>query len=156
MNTDGRGVISGRAVVPVIVTYVSLSHNGIKTLVIVRHNVHLSSVISANSIVSTHVGRQLVRGVFFGGSPLRSNTVVVINGHVHTTNYVLPISRGRSVPGRLKLHRHTTLNVSRSSSTVTVIISRRANNVDITVGNTFRLELSTRGLRGVLSGRVGL
>lgn len=155
-RSDGRdrGRTGGRAVVPVILTYVDVTGGCINTLVIVRQNIPLGSVVSANRRVSTGVGRHLVRGVFFGGSPLRSKTVIMDGGQVVTTNYVLPIDRGLSVPGRLKLHRHTTLNVSRDDSTVTIVISRRAKQVDITVGNRFGLQLSTRRLRDVLARRV--
>lgn len=130
-NGGGRG-LRRSSVVPVIVTYVDVKGRGMKTLVIVRHGMPLSSIVHANRVVSTGVGRQLVRGVFFGGDPLRSNTVMVDGGHVGTTKYVLPMSRGLSVPGRLKLHRQTTVNVSRISSTLTVVISRRAKTVSIT------------------------
>lgn len=136
-----------------MVTYVDVKGRGINTLVIVRRGLPLSSIIHAKRVVGTSVGRHLVRGVFFGGDPLRSKTVIVDGGHVGTTKYVLPISRGLSVPGRLKLERHTTVKVSRISSTRTVVMSRRAKNVSITCGKRFCLHLGTRRLRDLLAGR---
>lgn len=141
------------SVVPIMVTYLDVKGRGINTLVIVRRGIPLSRVIHANRVVSTTVGRHLVRGVFFGGDPLRSKTVIVDGGHVGTTKYVLPISRSLGVPGRLNLHRQTTVNVSRRSSTRTVVISRRAKTVSITCHKRFCLHLGTRRLRDVLAGR---
>lgn len=149
----GRRGARGTSVVPVMLTYVDVDGKGIKTLVIVRGDMPLGSVVHAKRVVGTGIGRQLVRGVFFGGDPLRSKTVVVHRGQVRTTNYVLPMSRSLGVPGRLKLERQTTVNMSRRASTLTVVISRRANNVSITCGKRFRLELATRRLRHVLAGR---
>ncbi len=140
-----------RSILPVIVTYGGVSHRGINTLVIVRHSIDLTSIMSANRALSTVVGRQLVRGVFFGGSPLRSNTVVVSGGEVGTTKYVLPISRSLDVPHRLNLERHTTVNVSRRSSTVTVTISRRANHVAVIIGNRVAINVAPRALRDFLA-----
>lgn len=141
-----------RSVVPIMVTYVDVNGRGMNTLVIVRRGIPLSKMMHAKRVVGTSMGRHLVRGVFFGGDPLRSNTVMVDGGHVGTTKYVLPMSRGLSVPGRLKLHRHTTVKVSRRSSTRTVVMSRRAKSVSITCRKRFCLHLDTRRLRDLLAG----
>lgn len=140
-------------VTPIILTYVGVTGGGAKTLVYVRRSISLAICRRANRVFGTSTGTHLVRGVFFGGDPLRSNTVVVTSGHVGTTNYVLPITRGTGLPGSVKLHRHSNLKVSLRASTLMVVISRRHKGVSITRGNGVRIGIATRSLRRVLSKR---
>lgn len=84
--------------------------------------------------VNKRIAGRLLVGVFVPGAPLRSKTIVVRSCGVTATTDCLPLSRDSFVPGRLKAERHTTVKLNRIDSTVAVVISRRANNIDVTRG----------------------
>ncbi len=131
-----------------------LRGRGVNTLIIVRHTAPLNRVNRSNALVRTRPSNRLVSGVFFGGTPLRSNTLVVHSKQLCTTKYVLPLARGRRVDHRLNAHRHTNINVDRGSSTLIVVLSRRANIVSLTRSNRLGHGFSRSTLMGRLTREV--
>ncbi len=136
---------------------------GVNTLVIFRHRARLNRVVGANAVVSTISSISIIGGVFFPGSPLRSNTIVIHSNEVCTTNYVLPLDGTSLLGSSVNAHRHTTVNVDRGDSTIILIISRRANAVSVTRNNgvaqgcgsiatTTRLHHLLVGARGARGG----
>ncbi len=138
------------AVATAIRTYQDVSGDHVNTLVIFRHASGLHRVVRANVSVGTGMDTRLVVGVFVPGAPLRSKTVVVEGGRVTSTAYFLPLARGRDLDGRLNAQRETNVNVSRRSSTIIIVMSRRAKEVSVTLSNRLRAGLAPSKLRRVL------
>jgi diadenylate cyclase len=110
-----------------------LSHEHIGALVVVEREVGLNDVIQTGRRVEAMVSADLLRTIFYPGTPLHDLATVIRGDRIVAAGCLLPLAERRDVRGLLGTRHRAALGLTETTDAVIIVVSEETGGISLAV-----------------------
>jgi diadenylate cyclase len=128
----------------------SLSRDRIGGLIVLERDVGLRGLVEPGTGLDAEVSADLLKTIFWPGSPLHDGAVIIRHQRVAAAGCVLPLSDNAQLPGELGTRHRAGIGVTEESDAIAIIISEQTGQVSLAVRGILHRNVDEGYLRQAL------
>lgn len=133
-----------------------LSKRKVGALIAVERDVGLAGIIETGIRIDGLVSADLLRSIFWPGSPLHDMGVVIQENRVAAAGCQFPLAESDEVDRSLGSRHRAAIGLSHESDALVVVVSEETGAISLAINGQLRRFLTPAELREVLSEELGL
>ena len=128
----------------------SLARDKIGALVAIERQVGLSSYVERGVRLDSHVSAELLKTIFWPGTPLHDGAVVIRQQRVAAAGCLFPLTDNPHFSTELGTRHRAGIGITEESDAVSIIVSEQTGRVSLAVRGALQQGLDERALRRAL------
>ncbi len=119
-------------------------------LVIFERQDALDEIIKTGTVFDAMVADELIRTIFYEGTPLHDGAMIIREGRIHAAGCVLPLSDNRNLAKELGTRHRAAVGMSECADSVSLVVSEETGAISVAIAGNLRRNLVPEQLEEVL------
>ena len=95
-------------------------------LLIIEREAALTDIADTGTVIDAAISAELIGNIFYEGSPLHDEAVIVRGDRLHAANCVLPLTENKELPKELGTRHRAGIGITEKSDALTIIVSEES------------------------------
>lgn len=121
-----------------------LSSSKTGALIVFERETPLTDLIETGTILKARVSDELIRNIFYSGSPLHDGAIIVRGDRIYAAGCVLPLTQTQSLSSSLGTRHRAAIGVTEVSDAVVLVISEENGVISMARGGKLERFLDAR------------
>jgi diadenylate cyclase len=133
-----------------ITASLSMSKDRVGGLIIVERDVGLGSYIEGGAVVDGEVSADLIKTIFWPGSPLHDGGVIIRQQRVAAAGCLFPLTENPEFTAEVGTRHRAGIGITEESDAIAIIISEQTGQISIAVNGRIRRNLDEKTMRELM------
>ncbi len=137
-------------VLEVVNAAVRLSKTKIGALIVLERRNSLKAHVPTGTIVDAEVKAELLRSIFYVGTPLHDGAVIIQKGRIAAAGCFLPLTDNPAVPKALGTRHRAAIGLSEVEDALVLVVSEETGSISLAEGGILHRDLDREALIDLL------
>ena len=119
-------------------------------LVVIERNDSLDEYISNGIRINSDVSDELLRTVFYFGTPLHDGAVIIRNGKIEAASCTLPLTQNENYSKKIHTRHKAAIGITDLTDAVVVVVSEETGTISVATNGSLNRHLNERTLTDIL------
>lgn len=139
-------------IAPVVLACINLAKKKTGALIVIQHEVDLSSYIQTGEMFNADVNARLIENIFFKNSPLHDGAMIIADNEIKAAGCILPVAHNVVIPKEMGLRHRSGLGMSMETDALVIIVSEERGSITVAQNGKLSIDISAEDLQQILSG----
>jgi len=146
-STKGQKYIA-----PVVLACMNLAKKKMGALIVIQHEVALTSYIQTGEMFNADVNARLIENIFFKNSPLHDGAMIIADNEIKAAGCILPVAHSAIIPKEMGLRHRSGLGMSIETDALVIIVSEERGSITVAHNGKLSIDIAAEDLQQILLG----
>jgi diadenylate cyclase len=147
---DSGEQVSSHIVEEVVRATETMAANKTGALIVIGRTSLLDVYTEGGEIIDSKVTAELLKTIFYKGSPLHDGAVLIENGKIYAARCPLPVTDQTNLPPRYGMRHRAAIGLTEHADALVIIVSEERGKISVAEAGKIQEDLSPSELRQIL------
>lgn len=130
------------------IDYLSSKKTG--ALIVIEMETSLLDVCETGTVINADINEEMIKTIFYDGSPLHDGAVIVRAGKLYAAGCVLPLTENKDLPQELGTRHRAGIGVTEKSDAIAIMVSEETGIISMAKDGKLERYLETKKIEKML------
>jgi len=128
----------------------AMAHSHTGALIVIGRTSLLDIYTEGGEIINAAITSELIKTIFYKGSPLHDGAVLIENGKIYAARCPLPVTDQTNLPPRYGMRHRAAIGLTEHADSLVIIVSEERGKISVADSGKVHENLTPNELRQIL------